>query len=261
MVFAVFVKVLSFLRRKEGFLSLVLKHIDTSAMMDVLLRLISCVEPPPLRLETLTVWDKLTNIYTSCTLHPDSVSSRNLMFFSTVAEWREACPETDWAHSPWERWRGRRIFHYFYTNENLISVMKHCITAPAPSDSWINTCRTDWSCISFWFLSLRGSPMHLRLCATSFVWAETRPVSSRRCHSPTLCWLCWNRKSDTRAHTQTQPFYRVLSRWHCVSTGSSVWSSCCRICSQERGLKVVSSMGFKFFSHYWKSGDLCECKT
>lgn len=47
-------QVLSFLRRKEGFLSLVLKHIDTSAMMDVLLRLISCVEPPPLRLETLT---------------------------------------------------------------------------------------------------------------------------------------------------------------------------------------------------------------
>ncbi|CAK6951142.1 serine/threonine-protein phosphatase 6 regulatory subunit 2 isoform X2 [Scomber scombrus] len=47
-------QVINFLRRKEGFLSLVLKHIDTSAMMDVLLRLISCVEPPPLRLETLT---------------------------------------------------------------------------------------------------------------------------------------------------------------------------------------------------------------
>ncbi|TNN41529.1 Serine/threonine-protein phosphatase 6 regulatory subunit 2 [Liparis tanakae] len=48
-------QVISFLRRKEGFLSSVLKHIDTSAMMDVLLRLISCVEPPPLRLETL-IW-------------------------------------------------------------------------------------------------------------------------------------------------------------------------------------------------------------
>lgn len=47
-------QVINFLRRKDGFLSLVLKHIDTSAMMDVLLRLISCVEPPPLRLETLT---------------------------------------------------------------------------------------------------------------------------------------------------------------------------------------------------------------
>lgn len=48
-------QVLNFLRRKEGFLSMVLMHIDTSAMMDVLLRLISCVEPPPLRFETLTV--------------------------------------------------------------------------------------------------------------------------------------------------------------------------------------------------------------
>ncbi|XP_035497525.1 serine/threonine-protein phosphatase 6 regulatory subunit 2 isoform X1 [Scophthalmus maximus] len=47
-------QVISFLQTKEGFLSLVLKHIDTSAMMDVLLRLISCVEPPSLRLETLT---------------------------------------------------------------------------------------------------------------------------------------------------------------------------------------------------------------
>uniref|UniRef100_A0A667Z6Y5 Protein phosphatase 6 regulatory subunit 2 n=1 Tax=Myripristis murdjan TaxID=586833 RepID=A0A667Z6Y5_9TELE len=46
-------QVISFLRGKEGFLSLVLKHIDTSAMMDLLLRLISCVEPAPLRQETL----------------------------------------------------------------------------------------------------------------------------------------------------------------------------------------------------------------
>ncbi|CAL1592334.1 unnamed protein product [Knipowitschia caucasica] len=47
-------QVIHFLRGKEGFVSLVLKHIDTSAMMDVLLRLISCVEPPALRLQTLT---------------------------------------------------------------------------------------------------------------------------------------------------------------------------------------------------------------
>lgn len=46
-------QVIRFLRGKEGFLSLVLKHIDTSAMMDLLLRLISCVEPAALRQETL----------------------------------------------------------------------------------------------------------------------------------------------------------------------------------------------------------------
>ncbi|XP_056137140.1 serine/threonine-protein phosphatase 6 regulatory subunit 2 [Lampris incognitus] len=46
-------QVIRFLRGKEGFLSLVLKHIDTSAMIDLLLGLISYVEPPSLRLETL----------------------------------------------------------------------------------------------------------------------------------------------------------------------------------------------------------------
>eukprot|EP00063_Salmo_salar_P029096 XP_014003931.1 PREDICTED: serine/threonine-protein phosphatase 6 regulatory subunit 2-like isoform X2 [Salmo salar] len=46
-------QVVSFLRGKEGFLGLVLNHINTSAMMDLLLRLISCVEPAPLRQDTL----------------------------------------------------------------------------------------------------------------------------------------------------------------------------------------------------------------
>ncbi|KAL4659525.1 serine/threonine-protein phosphatase 6 regulatory subunit 2 isoform X2 [Arapaima gigas] len=46
-------QVIAFLRKKEEFISLVLKHIGTSAMMDLLLRLISCVEPAPLRQEWL----------------------------------------------------------------------------------------------------------------------------------------------------------------------------------------------------------------
>ncbi|NWW91139.1 PP6R2 phosphatase, partial [Rhynochetos jubatus] len=45
--------VIAFLRKKDQFISLVLKHIDTSAMMDLLLRLISCVEPATLRQEVL----------------------------------------------------------------------------------------------------------------------------------------------------------------------------------------------------------------
>ncbi|KAM9481055.1 serine/threonine-protein phosphatase 6 regulatory subunit 2 isoform 1-T5 [Clarias gariepinus] len=44
----------SFLRKKEGFIGLVLKHMDASAMMDLLLRLISCVEPVQLRHDVLT---------------------------------------------------------------------------------------------------------------------------------------------------------------------------------------------------------------
>ncbi|XP_020838516.1 serine/threonine-protein phosphatase 6 regulatory subunit 2 isoform X1 [Phascolarctos cinereus] len=46
-------QVITFLKKKDQFISLVLKHIDTSAMMDLLLRLISCVEPATLRQEVL----------------------------------------------------------------------------------------------------------------------------------------------------------------------------------------------------------------
>ncbi|XP_060779146.1 serine/threonine-protein phosphatase 6 regulatory subunit 2 isoform X2 [Neoarius graeffei] len=49
---------ISFLRKKEGFIALVLKHMDVSAMMDLLLRLISCVEPVQLRHDILTWLDE-----------------------------------------------------------------------------------------------------------------------------------------------------------------------------------------------------------
>ncbi|KAL6473623.1 hypothetical protein MHYP_G00171840 [Metynnis hypsauchen] len=47
-------QVISFLRKKHNFIGLVLNHLDASAMMDLLLRLISCVEPAPLRQDVLT---------------------------------------------------------------------------------------------------------------------------------------------------------------------------------------------------------------
>ncbi|XP_040493701.1 serine/threonine-protein phosphatase 6 regulatory subunit 2 isoform X2 [Ursus maritimus] len=46
-------QVIQFLKKKDGFLSLVLKHIGTSALMDLLLRLVSCVEPAGLRQDVL----------------------------------------------------------------------------------------------------------------------------------------------------------------------------------------------------------------
>ncbi|XP_038535383.1 serine/threonine-protein phosphatase 6 regulatory subunit 2 isoform X4 [Canis lupus familiaris] len=46
-------QVILFLKKKDRFLSLVLKHIGTSALMDLLLRLVSCVEPVGLRQEVL----------------------------------------------------------------------------------------------------------------------------------------------------------------------------------------------------------------
>ncbi|XP_052007953.1 serine/threonine-protein phosphatase 6 regulatory subunit 2-like [Xyrauchen texanus] len=47
-------QVIAFLKKKQDFIGLVLKHMDTSAMMDLLLRLISSVEPTSLRQEVLT---------------------------------------------------------------------------------------------------------------------------------------------------------------------------------------------------------------
>ncbi|XP_008832974.1 serine/threonine-protein phosphatase 6 regulatory subunit 2 isoform X2 [Nannospalax galili] len=46
-------QVIIFLKKKDKFISLVLKHMGTSALMDLLLRLVSCVEPVGLRQEVL----------------------------------------------------------------------------------------------------------------------------------------------------------------------------------------------------------------
>ncbi|XP_077025405.1 serine/threonine-protein phosphatase 6 regulatory subunit 2 isoform X6 [Tamandua tetradactyla] len=46
-------QVIVFLKKKVKFINLVLRHLGTSAMMDLLLRLVSCVEPASLRQEVL----------------------------------------------------------------------------------------------------------------------------------------------------------------------------------------------------------------
>ncbi|XP_036093667.1 serine/threonine-protein phosphatase 6 regulatory subunit 2 isoform X3 [Rousettus aegyptiacus] len=46
-------QVIVFLKKKDKFISLVLRHIGTSALMDLLLRLVSCVEPAGLRQDVL----------------------------------------------------------------------------------------------------------------------------------------------------------------------------------------------------------------
>lgn len=56
------------MRKKVTFIDLVLKHIDTSAMMDLLLRLISCVEPAQLRQEVLSVREGLCAVWLWCAL-------------------------------------------------------------------------------------------------------------------------------------------------------------------------------------------------
>ncbi|XP_067850101.1 serine/threonine-protein phosphatase 6 regulatory subunit 3 isoform X2 [Heptranchias perlo] len=46
-------QIIAFLRKRDAFVSLMLKHIGTSALMDLLLRLLTCIEPPQLRQDVL----------------------------------------------------------------------------------------------------------------------------------------------------------------------------------------------------------------
>ncbi|XP_078405275.1 serine/threonine-protein phosphatase 6 regulatory subunit 3-A-like isoform X3 [Cetorhinus maximus] len=46
-------QIITFLRKRDAFVSLMLKHIGTSALMDLLLRLLTCIEPPQLRQDVL----------------------------------------------------------------------------------------------------------------------------------------------------------------------------------------------------------------
>lgn len=51
----VFPKIVEFLRKREDFVDLVIKHIGTSAIMDLLLRMLTCIEPQQLRQDVLNV--------------------------------------------------------------------------------------------------------------------------------------------------------------------------------------------------------------
>jgi hypothetical protein len=53
--FFVFVQMIDYLKTKEDFVSLLTKHMGTSAVMDLLLRLITSVESPQLRSDLMEV--------------------------------------------------------------------------------------------------------------------------------------------------------------------------------------------------------------
>lgn len=46
---------MEFLKKKRDFVDLIIKHIGTSAIMDLLLRLLTCIEPPQPRQDVLNV--------------------------------------------------------------------------------------------------------------------------------------------------------------------------------------------------------------
>lgn len=52
---------MDFLKKKRDFVDLIIKHIGTSAIMDLLLRLLTCIEPPQPRQDVLNV-SKITTV-------------------------------------------------------------------------------------------------------------------------------------------------------------------------------------------------------
>lgn len=155
--------------------------------MDVLLRLISCVEPPPLRLETLTVWDKWTK-------------SLILLFFKLIF----SAVIIRYFSQQWlnEQKLAQRLIELIHperdeeVGENFRSLydqVDHFVIKRSTQKHLKTAYRL--KCLHVFILfPHRGSPMHLRLCVILYVWAETRPISSKRFHSLTLCWQCWSRK-------------------------------------------------------------------
>uniref|UniRef100_A0A671KF83 Serine/threonine-protein phosphatase 6 regulatory subunit 2-like n=1 Tax=Sinocyclocheilus anshuiensis TaxID=1608454 RepID=A0A671KF83_9TELE len=80
-------QVIGFLKKKEDFIGQVLKHLDTSAMMDLVLRLISSVEPTCLRQEVLTWLNEERLIQRLIELiHPHSDSERQSNASQTLCD-------------------------------------------------------------------------------------------------------------------------------------------------------------------------------
>lgn len=53
-------QIVDFLRKREDFVDLMIKHIGTSAIMDMLLRMLTCIEPQQLRQDVLSVSSRAT---------------------------------------------------------------------------------------------------------------------------------------------------------------------------------------------------------
>ncbi|XP_043921912.1 serine/threonine-protein phosphatase 6 regulatory subunit 3 [Protopterus annectens] len=71
-------QIVSFLRKKEEFVDLLIKHIGTSAIMDLLLRLLTCIEPLELRKDVLN-WLNEEKIVQKLidTIHPSQDEDRH----------------------------------------------------------------------------------------------------------------------------------------------------------------------------------------
>lgn len=78
-------QIVEFLRKQEDFVDLMIKHIGTSAIMDLLLRMLTCIEPQQLRQDVLCVsrWIKqyFKFVYCNFAVNLGQKSHQSLFFF------------------------------------------------------------------------------------------------------------------------------------------------------------------------------------
>lgn len=106
-------------------------------------------------------------------------------------------------------------------------------------------------------------------CIADFVWYHSseqrpgQPAPRDFTAWPTAdcAWIVSWKDSHARRFMLSKQDAAILTYSCFVYTGRSAWSSYCRICSQERELRAVSSTGFRFFWPYWRSGGLCKWET
>lgn len=96
-------QLVSFLRKKDDFVDLLLQHIGTSAIMDLLLRLLTCVERPQLRQEVVNVSSAPGPGAGWGGARAGSVSRAPPSFSLPVAQRGEDCPAAHRADPPIER--------------------------------------------------------------------------------------------------------------------------------------------------------------
>ncbi|XP_010779606.1 serine/threonine-protein phosphatase 6 regulatory subunit 3-B-like [Notothenia coriiceps] len=89
-------QIVDFLRKREDFVDLMIKHIGTSAIMDLLLRMLTCIEPQQLRQDVLNwlneekVIQRLVDMVQPS--QDEDVSFSHTSLFLPIANWRFKSP-------------------------------------------------------------------------------------------------------------------------------------------------------------------------
>ena len=85
---------MDFLKKKRDFVDLIIKHIGTSANMDLLLRLLTCIEPPQPRQDVLNVSRDL-NCWGCCMLATGLLCAGGILQNERARRWLSQHKDSD----------------------------------------------------------------------------------------------------------------------------------------------------------------------